>query len=373
MLFRSLPRPDDLLELLKAKEAGQPIDAAAFHARVREATFQVVRQQLDAGLDVINDGELGKIDYSTYIKERLTGFEGETTANPGSREANLFPGFWGQRGNGIGVPYIRRPTCTGPIAWRDFSAVERDIDNLKAAVAAAVAQGSPAPADVFMTAVSPGQAARFLGNTYYPTHEAYLRALGAAMKREYDAIARAGFILQVDCPDLASGWNNMFFDATLPQFLEKVALHLDVLGEATRDVPAGQLRLHLCWGNYNGPHVTDIPLKEIIGPVLRTRAGAISFEGANPRHEHEWALWKDVKLPPGKILIPGVVDSTTSFVEHPELIAQRIQRYADLVGRENVIAGVDCGFGTFAGRAGVHPEVVWAKLGAMVGGARLIP
>ena len=360
----SLPRPADLLAMLEAKEGGTLADPAAFDARVGEAVTAVVKQQLDLGIDVINDGELGKVDYSTYIKERLTGFEGETTAAPASREAALFPGYWATRGNGIGMPFIRRPSCSGPIGWKDFSQVERDIARLKAAVGGR-------PCEVFMTAVSPGQAARFLGNAYYPSHEAYLRALGKAMKREYDAIAAAGFVLQVDCPDLASGWNNMFADLSLSEFIGKVELHLDVLDEATRDVPPDQLRLHLCWGNYNGPHVTDVPLEEIIVPVLRSRAMAISFEGANPRHEHEWTLWQKVKLPPGKILIPGVVDSTTSFVEHPQLIAQRIGRYADLVGRENVIAGVDCGFGTFAGRSGVHPEVVWAKLGAMVEGLRL--
>ncbi|MCC6472766.1 MAG: cobalamin-independent methionine synthase II family protein [Burkholderiales bacterium] len=363
----SLPRPDDLLALLKAKESGGGFDAAVFSERVRAEVAAVVRRQIEAGLSVVNDGEQGKIDYSTYIKERLTGFEGEAVPMGPSREAREFPGFWAERGQGAGAPWIRRPACTGPIQWKDFAAVERDIANLAAAKRASAG----AAAEYFLTAVSPGQAARFLGNRYYPSHETYLRALGRALKREYDAIAAAGFVLQVDCPDLGSGWNNMFAEAGRQEFLQAVELHLEVLDEATREVPAEQLRLHLCWGNYNGPHTQDIPLADIIGPVLASRASAISFEGANPRHEHEWRIWNKLRLPAGKILIPGVIDSTTNFVEHPVLVADRIRRYVECVGRENVIAGVDCGFGTFAGGAGVHPEVAWAKLRALAQGARL--
>lgn len=360
----SLPRPDDLLALLKAREAGTVGDVAAFRARARAAVADCVADQIAAGVDVVNDGEQGKVDYSTYIKDRLTGFEGRETQMAESREAKEFPSFSARRG-GIGMPFITRPTCTGPIAWRDFAAVERDIADFKAA------REQHTATDYFMTAVSPGQAARFLGNVYYPSHEAYIRALGAVMHDEYTAIARAGFVLQVDCPDLGSGWNSQFPDLTLTEFIERVELHLEVLDEALRDVPPAQIRLHLCWGNYNGPHTQDIPLADIIGPVLRSRATAISFEGANPRHEHEWKLWKKVKLPPGKIIIPGVLDSTSSFVEHPELVAERLERYASVVGRENVIAGTDCGFGTFAGRPGIDPAVMWAKFRAMAEGARL--
>lgn len=360
----SLPRPDDLLALIQAREERKSVDAAAFRARSALAVQETVRDQLAAGIDVVNDGEQGKVDYSTYIKDRLTGFEGKATQMAESREAKEFPEFAAHRG-GIGMPFITRPTCTGPIAWKDFAAVERDIEDFKAARQAHKA------ADYFMTAVSPGQAARFLGNEYYPSHEAYIRALGAVLHDEYTAIAQAGFVLQVDCPDLGSGWNSQFPELTLAQFIERVELHLDVLDEAARDVPPEQLRLHLCWGNYNGPHTQDIPLKEIIGPVLNSRATAISFEGANPRHEHEWKLWKEVKLPPGKLIIPGVLDTTTSFVEHPELVAERLVRYASVVGRENVIAGADCGFGTFAGRPGIDPAVMWAKFRAMAQGAKL--
>lgn len=357
----SLPRPEDVLALVRDKESGR--EAAGYAARVREATAEIVRRQRAVGLDVVNDGELGKPDYSTYIKNRLSGFDGPMEAHPVSRDARDFAAFFAS--NPTGTASVSRPSCTGPVEWRDFAAVQVDIDNLKAATAASDA------ADVFMTAVSPGQAARFMGNRYYASHEAYLRALGAALKREYDAIAQAGFVLQVDCPDLASGWNNQFAESTLAQFREVVRLHIDVLNQATRDVPTEQLRLHLCWGNYPGPHNHDIALAEIIGPVLESRAGAISFEGANPRHEHEWKVFKSVKLAPGRVIIPGVLDSTSNFIEHPELVAERIVKYAELVGREHVIAGVDCGFATFAGSPTVHPSIAWAKLAAMAEGARI--
>ena len=360
----SLPRPDDLLVLIKAREEGKLGDPSALYARARSATADIVRAQTAAGVDVVNDGEQGKSDYSTYIKDRFSGYAGGSSQRLPSREAKAFPDFAALRG-GIGPSFVTRPICVGPIAWKDFAAVEREIDDLKAAKAACPAE------DFFMTSVSPGQASRFLGNEYYPGHEAYIRALGAVLHDEYTAIARAGFVLQVDCPDLGSGWNSQFPDLNLGQFRKMVELHLEVLDEATRDVPPEQLRLHLCWGNYNGPHTEDIPLREIIAPVLKSRATAISFEGANPRHEHEWKLWKDVKLPPGKLLIPGVLDSTSNFVEHPEVVADRICRYASVVGRENVIAGTDCGFGTFAGRVDVFPSVVWAKLRAMAEGAKL--
>lgn len=359
----SLPRPPALLELLQARERGDPLDRDTLNRHASTAVSDIVRRQRTLGIDVVSDGEQGKPDYSTYIKDRFSGFAGEPMPQPVSREAREFPEFFGT-GTRLG-PTTTRPTCVAPIDWKDFSAVERDIADLRAALV-----DSPAT-EAFMTAVSPGQAARFMGNRYYPSHEAYLRALGALLRDEYNAIARAGFVLQVDCPDLASGWNNQFAEASLREFRDVVALHLDVLDEATRDVPPEQLRLHLCWGNYAGPHNHDIALREIIEPVLRSRATAISFEGANPRHEHEWKIFRDIKLPPGKILIPGVLDSTSNFIEHPELVADRLVRYAGVVGRENVIAGTDCGFATFAGRLTVHPSIVWAKLAAMVEGAAL--
>jgi 5-methyltetrahydropteroyltriglutamate--homocysteine methyltransferase len=362
----SLPRPPELLSLLMARERGESVATDRFEAAASEAIRAVVARQRACGIDIVNDGELAKPDYSTYIKDRLEGFGGETVAIPTGRDARDFPAFFAEQGPASHT--AMRPACDGPIRWRDRQAVHTDIDRLATALAA---QGTNAGSDRFMSAVSPGQAARFLGNRYYDSHEAYVRALGAVLKDEYDAIAQAGFILQVDCPDLASGWNNQFGDLTLAQFGDIVRLHLEVLDEATRDVPADRLRLHLCWGNYEGPHNHDIALAEIIGPVLASRATGFSFEGANPRHEHEWRIFREVTLPEGKVIIPGVLDSTSNFIEHPELIADRLCRYASLVGREQVIAGTDCGFATFAGRLQVHPDIVWAKCQAMAEGAAI--
>jgi 5-methyltetrahydropteroyltriglutamate--homocysteine methyltransferase len=357
----SLPRPDDLLEMLMARDQGRLPDLSAFHGRVREAIGDCVRRQRDTGLDMVNDGEWSKPDYSTCVKNRLTGFEGEPTPPDTGRDILDFPEFAAYRRTGLGQ--LARPKCNGPIAWKDFEAVRRDIENLKAAAGSSD--------QVFMTAVSPGQVARFQGNSYYKSDEEYLWALADVLKDEYKAIADAGFTVQLDCPDLGSGWNGQFRALTLAEFRKIVDLHLDVLNAATRDIPAERMRLHLCWGNYEGPHHHDIPLREIIEPVLRARPAAVSFEGANPRHEHEWNVFADVKLPDGKRIIPGVIDSTTNFIEHPELVAQRIARYAGLVGRENVIAGVDCGFATFAGTPTVLPAIAWAKLGALTEGARI--
>ncbi len=360
----SLPRPPDLLELILAKEAGTLADRAAFDARVRQAVAEVVRKQLECGIDIVSDGEMGKPGYATYLKDRATGFEGPNKVTTVQAEGRDFPEFT-QRRVGGGGPAILRPSCNGPIAWKDFAAVERDIDNLKAAVTEA------RPPEAFMTTASPGVIAIFLANDYYPSHEAYLQALAAVMRQEYEAIHRAGFVLQLDCPDLAMSRHLRYADLSLEEFRAIVAQHVAVLNEATQAIPPERMRLHLCWGNYEGPHHLDVPLKEIIDIVLTARPAAISFEGANPRHEHEWKVWREVKLPPGKLIIPGVIDSTTNFIEHPELVAERIVRYAELVGRENVIAGSDCGFGTFATSATVDPRITWAKLGALAEGARI--
>jgi 5-methyltetrahydropteroyltriglutamate--homocysteine methyltransferase len=358
----SLPRPPSLIPLLAANEEGKPTDRAAFESAVRAAVAETVQRQRDAGIDSLNDGEQSKPDYSTYVKHRFTGFEGETLPMEIGRDAAEHPDYrLGRMSGGSFTAF--RPTCVGPIEWKDFAAVERDIANLKAASAGAT--------EVFMTAVSPGQAARFLRNTYYKTDEAYLHALGAVLKDEYRAIADAGFIVQLDCPDLGSGWNNQFRDLDLPAFLKVVDMHIEVLNEATKDLAPEQMRLHLCWGNYDGPHTHDIPLKEILPGVLKSRAQGISFEGANPRHEHEWTVFKEIRLPEDRIIYPGVIDSTTNYVEHPEVVAQRIERYASVVGKENVVASVDCGFATFADRSEVFPSIAWAKLGALSEGARV--
>ena len=358
----SLPRPDDLLALIRTREQGGATDPVAFEARVSAAVEEVVRKQVTASLDIVNDGEQGRPDYSTYIKDRLTGFEGESMPPIVGADMKDFPEFAARRQT---PAFEKRPTCSGPIAWRDFAAVEKDIENLRRAAEKSGAER------VFMTAVSPGQAARFLVNRYYPSHDAYIAALADVLKREYAAIVRAGFLLQLDCPDLGSGRNNQFQHLSLHEFRKVAALHVAALNHAVADLPPDRMRLHVCWGNYEGPHHRDVPLRDILDILLTAHPAGLSFEGANPRHAHEWKLFESVKLPDGKVLIPGVLDSTTNFIEHPELVAQRIVQYARLVGRDNVIAGVDCGFATFAERPLLDPRIAWAKLDAMVEGAWL--
>jgi 5-methyltetrahydropteroyltriglutamate--homocysteine methyltransferase len=357
----SLPRAWDLTVTLEALDAGTLPDPAAFDARVRSAVAAVVRQQVETGVDIVNDGEQGKVGYSTYVRHRLTGFGGES-AMPIRADWADFPEAAARQGRSTVV----RPACNGPIAWKDTAAVQKDIANLHAALSGVE------PAEAFMTAASPGVIAHFLRNEYYPSRDAYLARLVEVMKEEYDAIYQAGFVLQVDCPDLAMGRHLAFPDLSTPEFLKIAEANIEALNHALRDIPPDRLRLHLCWGNYEGPHHRDIPLKDILGIVLKARAQAISFEGANPRHEHEWAVFREIKLQDDRVLIPGVLDSTTNFIEHPELVAQRIVRYAEVVGKENVIAGTDCGFGTFARtNLQVEPEIAWAKMQAMAEGARL--
>lgn len=358
----SLPRPDDLVPLLYAQAAGEAMDDAAFAARVRAAVADVVRQQVDAGLDVINDGEAGKVGYSTYVATRLTGFGGEGNAlNRGPADLWDFPTFAKRRQS----PSMPRPACVGPVTYGDQTALRADLNNLKAAL------DGVSPAEVFVSAASPGVISLFLENRYYPSHEQYLMAVADAMKTEYDAIHQAGFLLQLDCPDLAMGRHIQFPEASLEEFKHHAESHVAALNHALADVPSDRVRMHLCWGNYEGPHHHDVPLREIIGIALTAKPSAISFEGANPRHEHEWRVFEDIELPEDKVLIPGVLDSTTNYIEHPELVAQRIVRYATLVGRERVIAGTDCGFATFAASNTVDPAIAWAKLHALAEGAHL--
>jgi 5-methyltetrahydropteroyltriglutamate--homocysteine methyltransferase len=358
----SLPRPDDLREMLAVADRGETPDPAAFRARVREAVDETVRLQRDAGVDIPNDGEVGKPGYSTYIKDRCTGFEGESRSSMVQGEGKDFP-EWAARRAATGTPAIARPACNGPIAWKDFDAVKRDIDNLKAATTNSGAE------EVFMSAASPGVIAIFLTNDYYPSHEAYLEAITNVMRDEYRAIVDAGFTLQLDCPDLAMSRHNRFADRPLSDFRSTVEMHVEAVNEATKDIDPEMMRLHLCWGNYEGPHHLDVPLKDIIDIVLKARPAGISFEGANPRHEGEWRVWRDVKLPADKVLFPGVIDSTTNFVEHPDVVADRLIRYAEVVGMENVVASSDCGFGTFATFSAVDPRISWAKLRALSDGA----
>ncbi len=360
----SLPRPDDLIRMMFAKEDGVPVEPAGLAARTRSAVAEVVRRQAEAGLDVINDGEMSKPSYATYIKDRLDGFGG--TSQPLQyRDLVDFPAMARRVFGDPGRARRKTPACNGPIGVRDAQAARSDAENLRLALADVKAE------EGFISAASPGVISLFFRNDHYPSHEAYVLAIADAMRQEYEAVARAGFVLQLDCPDLAMGRHIQFADLSLDGFRTMARLHVEALDHAVAGIPPAQLRMHLCWGNYEGPHHYDVPLADIIDIVFAARPSGISFEAANPRHAHEWKLFERVRLPEGKLLIPGVVDSTTNFIEHPELIAERIGRYARLVGRENVIAGTDCGFGTWVGQAAVDPAIVWAKLASMADGARL--
>ena len=360
----SLPRAQDLTTTLEALDSGRMPDPAAFETRVRRAVGDIVRQQLEAGVDIVNDGEQGKVGYSTYVRHRLTGFDGQA-AVPVRVRAD-WADFPEAAARGEKRSTIMRPACSGPIDWKDRNAVEKDVANFKAALASAK------PADAFMTAASPGVIAHFLKNEHYPTRDAYLARLADIMKEEYDAIHRAGFVLQIDCPDLAMGRHLAFPEISNAEFLKIAAHNIEALNHALRDIPADRMRLHLCWGNYEGPHHRDIPLRELLPVALKAKPQALSFEGANPRHEHEWVVFREIRLPDDRVIIPGVLDSTTNFIEHPELVAQRLVRYAEIVGRERVIAGTDCGFATFARTVNqVEPEITWAKFKSMAEGARL--
>jgi 5-methyltetrahydropteroyltriglutamate--homocysteine methyltransferase len=360
----SLPRPDDLIRTMFAKEEGVPVDATALAARIRTAVGHIVGKQLEAGLAVVSDGEMSKPSYATYVKDRLTGFGG--TSHPLSYQDLVdFPEMAKRVFGDPGRSRRKTPACNGAIAVSDAQSARADVENLKAALAPTAAE------EAFLTAASPGVISLFFHNDYYPSHEAYLAAIAEAMRQEYETVTGAGFILQVDCPDLAMGRHIQFAALDLEQFRAMARLHIEVLDHALRNIPADRVRLHLCWGNYEGPHHCDVALADIIDLVLGARPDAISFEAANPRHGHEWRVFERVKVPPGKILIPGVIDSTTNFIEHPALVAERIGRYARLVGRENVIAGTDCGFGTWVGQSAVDPDVVWAKLASLAEGARL--
>jgi 5-methyltetrahydropteroyltriglutamate--homocysteine methyltransferase len=360
----SLPRPDDLIRMMHAKEEGVPIEHAALAARVRQAVAEVVRKQADAGIDIVNDGEMSKPSYATYVKDRLAGFGG--TGNTFVyQDLAEFPNLAKRVFGDPGRSRRKTPACNAAIAVRDADAATVDVENLKAALTAA------GRTDAFMSAASPGVVSLFFRNDYYADHEAYLFAIAEAMRHEYEAVAEAGIVLQIDCPDLAMGRHIQYAELSLAAFRKRAGMHVEALNHALANIAPERLRLHLCWGNYEGPHHCDVPLADIIDIVFAARPSAISFEAANPRHGHEWTLFERVKLPAGKLLIPGVIESKSNFIEHPELVAQRIGRYARLVGRENVIAGSDCGYGTWVGQAAVDPDVVWAKLAALTEGARI--
>jgi 5-methyltetrahydropteroyltriglutamate--homocysteine methyltransferase len=360
----SLPRPEDLIRTMHAKEGDVPVDRAALDARIASAVDEVVRKQAAAGVDVINDGEMSKPSYATYVKDRLNGFGGAGNTFVYQDLAD-YPNLAKRVFGDPGRSRRKTPGCNAPISVRDPRAAPTDVANLTAALRAVTAE------EGFLSAASPGVIGLFFKNEHYPTQEEYLFAIADAMRHEYEAIAKAGIVLQLDCPDLAMGRHIQYANLSLEQFRTRARLHVEALNYAVAGIPPEQLRLHLCWGNYEGPHHCDVPLADIIDIVFLARPAAISFEAANPRHAHEWTVFERVKLPAGKVLIPGVLESKTNFIEHPELVAQRIGRYAKLVGRENVIAGSDCGYGTWVGQAAVDPDVVWAKLAAMAEGARI--
>jgi 5-methyltetrahydropteroyltriglutamate--homocysteine methyltransferase len=363
----SLPRPQGVVDILARKEAGEPYDGAAFDAVMRDAVAEIVRKQRTAGVDVVSDGEQSKPSYATYIKDRLSGFSGDS---PAMRGADLedFPGYFRKlMARRAAAVKLARPCCTGPVAVRDRAPLEADLARFRAALDASGA------VEGFMNAASPGVIAVFQPNRHYPSEDEYLAALADAMRDEYRAIVDAGFLLQVDCPDLAMGRHVTYKSEGDDEFVRRAEAQVEALNHALEGIPAERVRVHLCWGNYEGPHHRDIPLEKIFATVMKVKAGALLFEAANPRHVHEWAVFAERKreIPDHLILIPGVIQSTSNYVEHPQLVAERLVRFADIVGRERVMAGSDCGFSTFAGDGLVDPEICFAKLAAMAEGAAI--
>ena len=365
----SLPRSAAVTDIVFGREQGRAIDERDFLGVIGEAVRDVVARQVAAGVDVVSDGEMSKISYATYIKDRLTGFDGDSSRDPPA-DLEDYPNYLRKLASAGGTPSYRRPRCVGPIAVRTLKPLEDDLAMFRAALDAA-AGNAAAPTEAFMNAASPGVIALFQPNDHYPTHEAYLEALAEAMRPEYEAIVRAGFILQIDSPDLGLGRHTLFKHRPLEDYQRLASLHVEVLNHALRHCAPDRLRMHVCWGNYEGPHHHDVPMEIVLPIALRARPAGLLFEASNPRHAHEWTVFRDARIPDDKVLIPGVLDSVSNFVEHPQLVAERILRFADIVGRERVIAGTDCGFSTFAGFGVVDPDIVYAKLAAMAAGARL--
>ena len=358
----SLPRSQAVTDVLFARERGE-VPAGA-EATIEGAVAEVVRRQVEVGVDIVSDGETNKISYATYIADRLTGFGGDTPREPGL-DLIEFPRIMKKLADTGATAKYRRPRCIGEIGLKDDKPLQADIANMKAAVAASK------PVEGFLNAASPGVIALFQPNDHYPTQDAYLEAVAEAMRAEYEAIAASGLILQIDAPDLGMGRHTLYKDRSEAEYLTLAERHVEVVNHALRHVPADKVRVHMCWGNYEGPHHHDIPMRALLPAVLKLKPQALLFEAANPRHAHEWAVWEEIKAPEDKILVPGVVTTTTNYVDHPELIAERLVRFANIVGRERVIAGSDCGFGTFAGFGPVDPDVVWLKLAAMAEGAAI--
>ena len=362
----SLPRTQDVVDFIFARENEKPYDVAAFDACMTAACAETVSRQVEAGVDIVSDGETSKISYATYVKDRYTGFSGDSPRNaPG--DLKMFPGFLKRLADDGGTPQYARPMCTGPVASKGQDELNTDIANLKTAMATHGAKRG------FMNAASPGVISLFLQNDYYASREDYLAALADAMKEEYETIVASGLDLQLDCPDLALSRHMLFGDLSDDEFVKIAAMHVEALNHALRDVDPERVRVHICWGNYEGPHICDIDMDKVFSVLMNTRARYVLFETSNPRHAHEWTVFRDRKseIPEDKVLVPGVVDSTTNFVEHPELVAQRIERFVDIVGADRVIAGSDCGFGTFAGFGAVDPDIAYAKLASLAEGAAL--
>jgi 5-methyltetrahydropteroyltriglutamate--homocysteine methyltransferase len=360
----SLPRSRAVTDGVFARENGEPYDEQELTATIRSAVDEVVRHQVEVGIDWVSDGEMSKISYATYIKDRITGFDGDSPRDPPA-DLEAFPSFLERQSTSGGTPSYRRPCCVGEIRVKDEAPLKEDLANLSAAVA------RHKPAGAFMNAASPGVIALFQPNHYYPSHEDYLLALGEAMRAEYEAIVAAGFLLQLDSPDLGLGRHMIFKQRSDEDYQALARLHVEVLNEALRNIPADRVRLHICWGNYEGPHHCDAPMDMVLPIALRAKPQYLLFESSNPRHAHEWEVFRDTTIPDDKVLVPGVIDSTTNFIEHPRLVAQRLERFVDIVGRERVMAGSDCGFSTFAGFGAVDETIVYAKLAAMVEGAHM--
>ena len=360
----SLPRSEEVFKLVFAKEDGKNLDKKEYDEVIAEAVKTVVKKQEDVGIDVVSDGEQSKISYATYIKDRLNGFEGDSPRQT-PKDLEEFPTFSSRASKSGGVPTYTRPRCTGPVTVKDMKPLEIDLVNLRKAI------NGISISEAFMNAASPGVIALFQPNEYYPDHKSYLYALADSMKTEYEGIVKAGFLIQIDSPDLALGRHVLFKDKSDKKFLSMIQLHIEALNHALEKIPSEKIRLHVCWGNYQGPHHCDIEMKKILPTVLKAKPQALSFEGSNPRHSHEWTVFRDIKIPEDKILIPGVIDSTTNFVEHPELVSERICRFADIVGRNRVIAGSDCGFSTFAGFGTVDADITYAKLSSLAKGAEI--
>ena len=362
----SLPRTQDVVDFIFARENGESYDQVAFDNCMSSACNETVRRQVEAGVDIVSDGETSKISYATYVKDRYTGFSGDSPRNAPA-DLKQFPSFLDRLANSGGTPQYARPMCTGEVTSKGHGELQADIDNLKAGMAAHGATRG------FMNAASPGVISLFLQNQHYATREAYLAALADAMKEEYETIVGAGLDLQLDCPDLALSRHMLFADLSDDEFVKIAAMHVEALNHALRDIDPARVRVHICWGNYEGPHVCDIDMDKVFSTLMKTRARYVLFETSNPRHAHEWTVFRDraSEIPDDKVLVPGVVDTTTNFVEHPELVAERIARFVGIVGAERVIAGSDCGFGTFAGFGAVDPEIAYAKLATLAEGAAL--